>query len=1293
MTAVALITLQMPALAQQLSIAANPSTFNAAGDTINFTYTIQPGSYTITSINTPITTAIKNVNVTCPAVPPGGTSSNIVCTGAYVVSTEDATSGTFADFVQIRGLRVGGTFDFTSPTLFVTSDAGGEVNISVNSSPRPSQPGETVSVTATVSSLGCNAGDAPPGTVTISVGAESQTLSLTWTAPVSPSSSATMQVSTLPVGTHPVSASYSGGGGCAAATASGADHPVDTPPTVTINQAAGQSDPTAASSILFDVVFDKNVTGFTSSDVALSGTAGAVSASVSGSGSAYTVAVSGMTQPGTVSATVPAGSATSTAGFQNQASTSTDNTVTYVVLEILPATLPDPVYNTPYLPPQLTASGGTGPYGFSIDSGDLPAGITLSGNGQLSGTATATGSFSFTVAVTDQNGLSATQSYTLNIAAPVITIAPPVLPEASYGMPYNASLTASGGADPYLFSLDAGALPVGLSMSSSGVLSGTPSQAGTFVFTVRAEDQYGLSATAAFSITVDAPEIDVQPAAVPQPAYGVAYEQQLSGSGGTPPYLFSLASGSLPPGLALSSAGRLSGTAIQPGTFNISIRVEDANGYTGTRAYTLIVAAPTIALSPPSLPAITVGAPVAQQFSASGGSAPYLYSLVSGALPAGIALSSAGLLSGQATATGTFGFSVQAADVNGNTGETAYTLTVSPSATTTTLQTSASPSTVGDMVTFTASVTSSSGNPLSGTVVFTIDGAGQPPVAVSGGSASLSTSTLAVGTHTITAAYSGDPGNAASTSAPLTQAVEQAVTTTSVISSSNPSDYGDPVTFTATVSGVPSAPAPTGSVQFSSNGALLGTVALAGTTAAITVSDLAAGGNDVVATYGGDANNVASTSPVLVQTVRALGTVIIRQITTGGDGTFSFTSSEPALNVTVTTVDGEGASMPLSLTAGTYAVSVGVVEGFAVTSISCNDGDSFGSVETRTATISLAAEETVICTFSSANSRDVTSDLLAEFVEVRAGMILENQPDMGRRVGRLNGQAGGGGSISSLLGYLPQLADARSVNLASSLGAIRRLSGGEGTDRFDLWFEGSYSRFEANEATGHFGLATIGADYLVNRNLLVGAFLQVDRTTGFVSMAGGTAEGTGWLAGPYLTARLSENLYFDLLAGAGTSSNDVNPLGTYTDSVDATRWLVSAAVQGAWQRDAWTFSPRARLAYFEERTEAYTDSLGVDIPAVKAGLGQISFGPGLSYRHITQDDVLLDFSIRLDGVMDIRNTQDKHGLDNFHGRVEAAVDASLPGGGRLGVSAHYSGLGESAPSMLGGRVRLSMPLN
>ena len=146
-----------------------------------------------------------------------------------------------------------------------------------------------------------------------------------------------------------------------------------------------------------------------------------------------------------------------------------------------------------------------------------------------------------------------------------------------------------------------------------------------------------------------------------------------------------------------------------------------------------------------------------------------------------------------------------------------------PVATTTTLTASANPAGLGQMVTFTATVTSKPGT-LAGTVVFkdgkTTMGTGTP---IGGGKFTFSTSTLSLGTYAITASYSGDSVHGPSTSAKLTEAVKQAATV-SLASSSNPAPAGQMVTFTATVGGG-SGP-PTGSVTFKDGGKVLKMVTL-----------------------------------------------------------------------------------------------------------------------------------------------------------------------------------------------------------------------------------------------------------------------------------------------------------------------------------------------------------------------------------------------------------------------------------------------------------------------------------
>ncbi len=175
------------------------------------------------------------------------------------------------------------------------------------------------------------------------------------------------------------------------------------PPTVTINQAVGQADPTSTSPINFTVVFSEPVTGFTTGDVTLSGTAGATTGTVTGSGATYNVAVSGMTSSGTVIATIMAGVATGTINvLGNAASTSTDNTVTY---------------NVPAVPPTVTINQAVGqadptstsPINFTVVfsepvTGFITGDVTLSGTaGATTGTVTGSGA-TYNVAVSGMTG-------------------------------------------------------------------------------------------------------------------------------------------------------------------------------------------------------------------------------------------------------------------------------------------------------------------------------------------------------------------------------------------------------------------------------------------------------------------------------------------------------------------------------------------------------------------------------------------------------------------------------------------------------------------------------------------------------------------------------------------------------------------------------------------------------------------------------------------------------------------------------------------------------------------------
>jgi Bacterial Ig-like domain (group 3) len=204
-------------------------------------------------------------------------------------------------------------------------------------------------------------------------------------------------------------------------------------------------------------------------------------------------------------------------------------------------------------------------------------------------------------------------------------------------------------------------------------------------------------------------------------------------------------------------------------------------------------------------------------------------------------------------------------------GKATVTVGGGKSATTTTLTSSVNPSTYRQPVTFTAVVTATSGSP-TGLVTFKDGSSTLGTGTVSGGVASVMVSTLAVGTHSITAAYGGDTNYLSSTSAAHTQTVSKASTTTTLSSSNNPSTFGGSVTFRAIVSSAAGAPPNTEIVKFMDGTTTLGTGSLAAGVASFTTSALTAGTHKIKATYAGDSSYSGSSSLVLSQLVKGLPT-------------------------------------------------------------------------------------------------------------------------------------------------------------------------------------------------------------------------------------------------------------------------------------------------------------------------------------------------------------------------------------------------------------------------------------
>ncbi len=239
--------------------------------------------------------------------------------------------------------------------------------------------------------------------------------------------------------------------------------------------------------------------------------------------------------------------------------------------------------------------------------------VNVQGSGFLLETALLVGGRPVAARVTSDDALSFTVPALAEGAVPVVVDAPDgngaapsglailaplsfaslALPAGEAGAPYDTVLAATGGQPPYSWSV--GALPAGLALDSAGELSGTPQQAGSDQLEVTVKDANQLGLTGQLTVAV-APGPSVVTSSLPPGRLGRDYAATLEATGGTPPYSWSIPTGTLPLGLILGSGGTLSGRPGATGTLPLEVQVTDALGSAG-------VASLEIAVGRPPLPA------------------------------------------------------------------------------------------------------------------------------------------------------------------------------------------------------------------------------------------------------------------------------------------------------------------------------------------------------------------------------------------------------------------------------------------------------------------------------------------------------------------------------------------------------------------------------------------------------------------------------------------------------------------------------------------------------------------
>jgi uncharacterized repeat protein (TIGR01451 family) len=357
---------------------------------------------------------------------------------------------------------------------------------------------------------------------------------------------------------------------------------------------------------------------------------------------------------------------------------------------------------------------------------------------------------------------------------------------------------------------------------------------------------------------------------------------------------------------------------------------------------------------------------------------------------------------------------------------------------------------------------------------------------------------------------------------------------------------------------------------------------------------------------------------------------------------------------------------------GLYTITAADVIATTVTNIATATGTPAGGTlppATAQATITLDALQ----------HRQQTLALINQFLAYRLQLLTQDDPDriqfLRRVPGALwgDGDATGGssyttpfsfagtsdetstrGSFSTSLTRIANAHEAVEASADEARNALAYAAGGmpfkappkpavKPETGFDVWVEGHFSQFKANAAdtssSGSFGVVYLGADYMVSRSLMVGLLVQHDwmrdRSQLFL-LPTSTVEGQGTMAGPYVSGRISQHLFFDARAAWGLSDNRINPIGTYQDSFATDRWLARGNLTGNWVFGNLRFTPSAGVTYASERQHGYIDSLGVSIPSQTVSLGRLSVGPEVAYRWFGANGMMFEPQASLKGVWDFQ---------------------------------------------------------
>jgi hypothetical protein len=356
-------------------------------------------------------------------------------------------------------------------------------------------------------------------------------------------------------------------------------------------------------------------------------------------------------------------------------------------LQINSSYLPDAIQGLPY-EFWLSAKGGVGGYRFSVvaEGGALPAGLTLTQDGHLSGVPTGSGTTAFTLRVDSNNGFAQARLVLKTVPLTTsLTVTTNTLPALVRLKPFEVYMSAQGGQGPYLWSKESGVLPPGFNFTESGKLTGaTTAAVGTaYNFAMRVRDAVGNTDVRNFAVKVlDATGLEIDTTGVVSGVIGQRYIQDVTvrtanGSVVPAPVTWRLANGSLPPGLTLQPQDErlsLSGIPTTAGNFAFSLEIQDGTGRSDSTSFVLPIFAKPAQITGTVPDSFVRGDKVDVKLSLS--NFPNArFSVFSGALPVGVTLGTDGALTGQIpddASAGRYNFSVSAVAQDGSGAMTSF---------------------------------------------------------------------------------------------------------------------------------------------------------------------------------------------------------------------------------------------------------------------------------------------------------------------------------------------------------------------------------------------------------------------------------------------------------------------------------------------------------------------------------------------------------------------------------------------------------------------------------------------